>query len=75
MIDNTLHHLMHTLDTALESVSGPVQERELAGDLDVAALRLQCLERRLGTTAAESPYLAFLRRTIELDRAPMAASA
>lgn len=75
MNDVVLHRIIRTLDTALDGLDGSGQEIELAGDLDVAALRLQCLERRLGASAAESPYLSFLRRTIELDRAPMAASA
>ncbi len=75
MNDNVLHRLIRTLDTALDGLDGSGREHELAGDLDVAALRLQCLERRLGASAVESPYLSFLRRTVELDRAPMAASA
>lgn len=75
MNDHVLQRIIHTLDTALEDVYGSGQEHELAGDLDVAALRLQCLERRLGASAAESPYLAFLRRTVDAGNAPMAASA
>lgn len=75
MNDAVFQRIIHALDTTLEGVDGSGREHELAGDLDVAALRLQCLERRAGTSAVESPYLSFLRRTIELDRAPMAASA
>lgn len=75
MNDIAFQRIVRTLDTTLEGLDGSGREHELAGDLDVAALRLQCLERRLGSSASESPYLSFLRRTIELDRAPMAASA
>jgi hypothetical protein len=64
MNDAALSRLVTALDTAVESTSrmdgGP---ESLHADLELAALRLRCLSRRLGAVADESPYLAFLRRT------------
>ena len=64
MNDAALSRLVTALDTAVESTSrmdgGP---ERLHADLELAALRLRCLSRRLGVIADESPYLAFLRRT------------
>ncbi len=64
MHDAPLGRLLHALDAAVEhsAASGT----DLQGDLELAALRLACLRRRLGPAVAEdSAYLAFLRRTVD----------
>jgi hypothetical protein len=64
MHDVPLGRLLHALDAAVEhsTASGT----DLQGDLELAALRLTCLRRRLGPAVAEdSAYLAFLRRTVD----------
>jgi hypothetical protein len=76
MQDPSLKKLVRALDTALEIQDESDQSTALHGDLEVAALRLRCLSARLGQVADESPYLAFLRRTVERKRPmPLAASA
>lgn len=82
MNDVALSRLVTALDTAVES--SPHMDGgsdHLHADLELAALRLRCLSRRLGAIADESPYLAFLRRTtghasmVEQANLRMAASA
>ena len=75
MNDDVFGRILHTLDTALDEAERQGRGHELAHDLDVAALRLQCLERRSGINVSESPYLAFLRRTTEHSHQLLAASA
>jgi hypothetical protein len=76
MHDDILHRLVRTLDGAVDDAQRLGCSHELAQDLEVAALRLRCLEQRLGRSAAgESAYLAFLRRTVEPVRSNLAASA
>ncbi len=71
MHDPALHRLVTALDGLIEA-----QPDDIHCDLDVAALRLQCLSRRLGILAEDSPYLAFIRRVLDDQRhAPLAASA
>ena len=64
MHDAPLGRLLHALDAAVEhsAASGT----DLQPDLELAALRLACLRRRLGPAVAEdSAYLSFLRRTVD----------
>lgn len=61
MNDAVLSRLVASLDAVMANDRGA----DLGADLEVAALRLRCLTQRLGAVAEESPYLAFLRRTIE----------
>jgi hypothetical protein len=60
MDDAIFNRLVRALDTAITSEG----DAALEGDLEHAELRLRCLTRRLGAaSAAESPYLSYLRRT------------
>ncbi|MDA3960375.1 MAG: hypothetical protein PF961_06270 [Planctomycetota bacterium] len=67
MHDPKLMSLLEAMDLMVTTTSGDV-----ADATEQAALRLQCLERRLGGVAEASPYLNFLRRTAV---APTSASA
>ncbi len=78
MNDDHLSHLVRALDAAVESSPAAGSDRSaLCASLEHAALRLRCLNARLGGVAEESPYLAFLRRTTRAHHVShaMAASA
>ncbi len=76
MNDTVLSRLVRALDAAVETAA-PVVAEDLHSDLELASLRLRCLDQLLGGGVAEaSPYLAFLRRTTgRVDAARAAASA
>ena len=61
MNDPGLKRLVAALDAAAEWAArpdGPV----LHADVEIARMRLHCLKRLLGSSAAASPYLAFIER-------------
>jgi len=60
MREPTLNRLLGALDSLVDGAC----DEALAADVDVAAARLRCIEGRLGSAAAESPYLHFLRRIV-----------
>ena len=75
MKDDSLSRLVRALDTAM-APSAADNGEILNHDIEQAALRLQCLSQRLGSVAAESPYLSFLRRTTQrAAQTPIAISA
>lgn len=63
MNDVVLTRLVRALDTAVEASTPSIASLPKA-DLELAALRLQVLTRRLGPVADEGPYLSFLRRVL-----------
>jgi hypothetical protein len=77
MNDVVLSRLLGALDATVAGSVAPA----LGADCELAALRLRCLQERLGQTrVANSPYLDQLRQTIAADPYPaesvrMAASA
>ncbi len=63
MHDSHLQRLVTALDSVVEwAADGGDHRPDLHHHLEVATLRLKCLSQRLGRPAAESPYLAFVRR-------------
>ena len=74
MQDPQLERLVVALDHAVESADAG----SLPADVEIARLRLQCLSRRLGASAATSPYLAYAEQLVAKDsgrRIAVAASA
>lgn len=63
MRDPDLMRLIDAMDRLVTAGDLPLAEAS-----DVAALRLQCLEQRLGDIAEASPYLQYLRRTATVAR-------
>jgi hypothetical protein len=60
MDDALFSRLVHALDAAVTQDGDAAMHH----DLELAELRLRCLTQRLGAgCVAESPYLAYLRRT------------
>ena len=78
MHDPQLERLVAALDSAVERTADR-DAPALHADVEVARLRLLCLNRRLGAAVAASPYLAFVQRLVDREgsgvRAAVAASA
>ena len=65
MNDVVLTRLVRALDTAVEASTPSIAPLQKA-DVELVALRLQVLTRRLGPIADEGPYLSFLRRVLAM---------
>jgi len=77
MHDPDLKQLVSALDRVVDWAASNDHggAEALHSHLEVAALRLRCLNQRLGIQAAESPYLAFVRRLCAEREVPVVAAA
>jgi len=66
MHDPQLKRLVDALDSAVEWAADR-DAPAFHADVEVARLRLHCLNRRLGAAVAASPYLAYVQRLVDSE--------
>ncbi len=76
MRDPDLERLLEAMDAAVGRSDGPARDVDVGSELELAELRLRCIDRRLNGAVSASPYLRYLRSSIRRMRPePLAASA